>query len=333
MIKTNKCRKPCEKHKAINPATGRCVTKSYLKCIQRETCGELDHVYIDQMNKNDKNSERDMEQGLVPHVECYPRKLNIHTGYCKTPCKDGYAMNPATGGCVTLKYLKCLNAEDYDTDDDDDMIKDVIFTPTGLVTKSEMVLLPSFKDFIGTIPTISDIKTLFDTSSLTISDTAVMRGIFETSIKSQTMLLSGTYDRNDRKETCVSGKSSSHSDCGIKNISTEVSRSIVSATLSDSSLFTWSVHHGTGFDMNLVKIAVEMSKTGHVRLLVLTSEGLWRVLIPHMKSVSSIQSLEDYITTVTPKLEKIDNNSRTVAADIAQIGFNDIHISFAQYDK
>lgn len=262
---TGRCRKPCSKHQAINPTTGKCVSKTYLKCLNRETCGDLDLTYAEDMSLDDKNLERDLKQGLVDDPECFPRKRNIHTGYCKTPCQDGYAMNPRTGGCVTLEFLKCLDPEDYDTDDDDEMAAKILFTPTDISSKQLVVNLPAHDGSDRVVAFGNDtldrsIKTsdkLLSTSHVGVADTAVMRGIFESAVNAKgARTLAGTYDPAKRKLSCGRSDISSHAECGITTVSSSMNESLVSASLVDPSIFVWSVYIIT---VNLVENSLNVT--------------------------------------------------------------------------
>lgn len=180
---TGRCRKSCERHQARNPETGRCVTKNYLRQIQREPCGSSDKLLS--LAPYGKGSRKDYRDGLVPDPYCHPRKRNIYTGYCKTPCGAGRAINPATGNCVTLNYLRRLNPIDYDTDDDDEMTAQILFTPTPIgAYDNEVSKVAGFKS-----------------NMLTENDLTVMRAAAQSPYT-----LRGVYSPEDRKANCGASK-------------------------------------------------------------------------------------------------------------------------------
>lgn len=209
---TGRCRKPCERHQAINPATGRCVSKNYLRKLQRECHGEDDALYA----PYGKGSKKDYRDGLMPDPLCYPRKRNIYTGYCKTPCGTGRAINPANGNCVTLCYLRSLNPNDYDTDYDDESAADILFTPTDLSTPYDNNVTNNVEGF-----------TTFKGKTLTEMDLVILHAAYDVHAglgRTVRQYVVGAYSPDARKENCSevakSGfNDSNYSVCGLTDVS------------------------------------------------------------------------------------------------------------------
>lgn len=348
---TGRCKKPCSNHQAINPRTGRCVTKTYLKSLRRQTYGGADLTYVGSAAFSNPyfgatNSTRDARQGLVYDAACYPRKRNLLTGRCKTPCDYGYAINPATDRCVTKEYLRRLNPDDYDTDDDDDMVSRILFTPTDIGSHAIMVNLPDYmnsdslmiaagSDASASNASVKTDKQLLASSALSKADIGVMSGIFKSSAKdAKPSFLAGTYSPKLRKQSCGRTDISSHSECGIANIAKEIDETLMTATKSNADLFLWSVWHNNHFDPKLIDFAVEMSAQTHIRLLFLTEGGLWRVLIPHTEGDEAKTLLKTTWGMVKPLLENITMGAaRETSINISEFNASGLHISYATYGE
>lgn len=322
---TGYCRKPCARHQAINPDTGKCVTKNYLRRIQRESRGNCDRIYS-------LGSSRDYKDGLVADAACYPRKRNIYTGRCKTPCGPGRAINPKTGNCVTLRYLRMLNPEDYDTDGDDDMAARILFTPTDLCTK------PGIIDAYD--------KDGLKSSKITDNDLIVMKSVLEVQQKfagnNPTWLVYGVYNPAERKEACGSvltdeGKSS----CGLSNVYFNTAESVRDIIINiggvtASDVFLFAARTEKTIPPDVLRAVKEAALKTNVRLLFAGYYGVWRILVPRV--IGDTSGLDTSIQMVSARMKEANDSlsatdSRKLAHDIHEIlkDRNNMHLSFAPY--
>ena len=108
---------------------------------------------------------KDLRDMLVDDPDCWPRKRNLATGRCKTPCEPGYAINPRTGGCVTIEYL--ISIDLYDP---------------YLIEDEEDTMAANLKWFPSDVQTLAthdnaDMKRLIGNSTLGVADLKTLRGI------------------------------------------------------------------------------------------------------------------------------------------------------------
>lgn len=224
--------------------------------------GKFDRTYPDSRYDPDhksysryleNNSVRDTRQGVVVDPPCYPRKRNTHTGFCKAPCENGYAVNPRTGACVTKDYLRSLNYNDYDTDDDDLMLGAILSTPTGFSSN------------------------LHAESVITVKDTAVMRGIMQ---GAGGFSFSGTYDGPKRKKICDEGTTDRDAwgECGIKVMQEAgLDWTKLRHVPCGRQQFVWPTFLFCALSLDN---AIEASKHSKIRVLFLTVKIIRRVVIP-----------------------------------------------------
>lgn len=330
---TGRCRKPCERHQARNPETGKCVTKNYLRRIQRKSHGRYDK--LSSLTPYGRGSRNDYRDGLVPDPLCYPRKRNIHTGYCKTPCGHGRAINPATGNCVTLNYLLQLNPAFYDTDDDDEMTADILFTPTTLGTYENAVT--KMDGFTNTM--------------LTENDLAVMKAAYTHHP------LAGVYSPKERKN-CTPPKSSSSpwetsakSSCGLtitekahindseNNPAPALKQLICEGTDLKTDKYVFYTLSLFVIPSGLLKAIGEQAVVCPVKMLILTHHGVWRFLVPKPESEDEKRYLENSFNLISEVMNtyaaKGPFQPRKLANDVyEQIqNRNNIHVSFSPYPE
>ena len=340
---TGRCRKPCERHQAINPATGRCVSKNYLRKLQRECHGEDDALYA----PYGTGSKKDYRVGLVPDPLCYPRKRNIYTGYCKTPCGTGRAINPATGNCVTLRYLRSLNPNDYDTDYDDESAAEILFTPTDLSYDNNVTnSVEGFKRFKG--------------KTLTEMDLVILHAAYNVHTGLNLKHIVGAYSPDARKENCSEVAKSGFSDsnysvCGLTDVS-KVSKTGLSSNPSsiysqvwdvvskhaklDENVFVFVTHAAKTLKLDLMHELGEMAKLHSVRVVVANFYGVWRILIPKVETESQSLGLTLTIDMIDEKMRQYDSNLghinfRKLALDVHNVAKSrsDMHLSFAPYPE
>lgn len=328
---TGRCRKPCERHQAINPATGKCVSKNYLQKIRRQPCGPSDNVYS--VAPFGIGSKKDYRDGLVPDPLCFPRKRNIYTGYCKTPCGAGRAINPATGNCVTLRYLKMLHPNDYDTDDDDDMVAPILFTPTSITASGQ---------YDNEVSKLSGFKT----NLLTENDLTVMREAYRMG------KISGVYSPDARKENCKESQFSMEqpsmfSLCGladVKAMSTKgrsLQQLVMENTDLNKNIFVFETMHDTRTIETLVlNAAKRVARDAPVRLLLPNFYGVWRLLIPKVDTDESAEKLDTSTRLVVDAMREYEKslghiNSAKLANEVHEAvkARNDLHLSFAPYPE
>lgn len=257
---TGRCKAPCRADQAVNPDTGRCVTKTFLKAAHiRGDLGTSDYrsaLRDDGITRRDGRSRRsggprrltygardefsdlgdfnftefdykeprrygrlgysgysrgdnakDLRDMLVDDPDCYPRKRNLRTGYCKTPCDPGYAINPRTGGCVTIEFLISRDLYDplYIEDEEDPMAANLKWFPS--IVQSEA----SHDN--------ADMKTLLRSSELGVADLRTFRGIELAGTGPQIV---GNYSRGNRvnceQNVLRAIISSAQANCGFRNV-------------------------------------------------------------------------------------------------------------------
>lgn len=331
---TGRCRKPCERHQAINPATGRCVSKNYLNKIRRQPSGPCDNVYA----PYGRGSAKDFRDGMVPDPACWPRMRNVYTGYCKTPCGPGRAINPATGNCVTLRYLKMLHPNDYDTDDDDEMVAPILFTPTSITANGQ---------YANEVSKLSGFKT----NLLTENDIAVMKGVYQAANDN----VGGAYSPDARKENCKESAFSMadqgpFSLCGLSAVTTKTTYET-----KDGGYFAELVMANTDLSKNIfVFMTAVSSKTipegmldaanavaskAPVRMLIPNYYGVWRLLIPMVnaenkdKLDTSIRVVKDAMRHYSRSMGHISSAKIANEVHEAVKSRNDLHLSFAPYPE
>lgn len=329
---TGRCRKKCERHQAVNEATGRCVSKNYLRRVQRRCYGPSDKLCA----PYGTGSTKDYRDGLVPDAFCHPRKRNLYTGRCKTPCGPGRAINPATGNCVTLNYLSKLYPGDYDTDDDDDMTAHILFTPTDLSTglhDNKVTKTPGFHS-----------------DTLTENDLTVMKAVH------LHHPMAGEYNPGDRKDSACKppAKTSAFdgampSSCGLtlKNPYPQQSTEDEKATaltnmicqdvdmkINKFSFFTSTDQTVKDWVLQTISNAAE---TCPVRVLVTTYYGVWRFLVPqgeNEREMASILATSVLISEVMKKYDEMGHfDSRMLASEVFEAikARDNMHVSFAPF--
>lgn len=330
---TGRCRKPCARHQAINPATGRCVSKNYLNKIKRLPQGKSDNVYS--IAPYGTGCKKDYRDGLVPDPACFPRKRNIYTGYCKTPCGTGRAINPATGNCVTLRYLRMLNPNDYDTDDDDPMVAPILFTPTSITTSGQ---------YDNEVSKLSG----FETNLLTENDVTVMRGVYQVAKG----IVSGVYSPDKRKSNCKEAdfnkdKADTFTPCGLTDV--RVAADMASLMFNDlvqkntdlsTNTFVFATAVGAKtIPTDILNSARIAAQSVPVRLLVPNFYGVWRLLIPKV-AAEGIAKLTSSIGLVVQMFAGFENS--TLHIDSAKFAneihetvkpWDNLHLSFAPYPQ
>ena len=304
---TGRCKTPCKNHQAINPITGRCVSKTYLMLLHE--LGHIDDEELDLENdglgrshgmnsieetlflENDSlenhagEKKSDLRDGLVEDSSCYPRKRNLLTGKCKTPCESYMAINPATGQCVTKRYLRTLDFTLYDVDEDDTMAANILFTPS---------VDQSVKS-----TTSKDLKKLITTSAITIADARTLRGVFLGSQAKEESLV-GIYNHSKRSGCDTSAwksvLTSNLGKCGIVSPQ-KFSNDTLLTTIQDSgNNFTW-VTGGSAIDVLGYLSAKVNSLPYDLRLLIINETGILRLLVPKNVNVyytrETLENLKD----------------------------------------
>jgi len=212
-------------------------------------------------------NKSDLRDGLVEDPECYPRKRNLLTGMCKTPCEAYSAINPATGRCVTKAYLRTLDFNFYDEDEECAMAANILFSP-------------SIDQSIDATSS-EDLKRLIKTSAVTVADARVLRGIY---LGSQDKPLVGIYDHKKRIR-CEKGYlenvfTSKIGQCGIISPEEFSVDNLVNKINNDV---------GKGFIWVTGKSSLEVIQeldrkvntlSSDLRLLIINDTGILRLLVP-----------------------------------------------------
>lgn len=325
---TGRCKAPCRADQAINPNTGRCVTKTYLEALHiRGDLGTSDYraaLRDDGITRRDGRSrrsggpvrrprrltnrdqfgfnklgdfdysdfeykavtpyrargysdnERDLRDLLVDDPDCYPRKLNLLTGRCKTPCPPGYAMSPKTQRCVTIEYLLSQNPDFYIEDGDDWMAESIKWYPSTVQTLANH--------------TDANLKKLVNDSRLTVSDLKVMSGI-EAVMTGHGVMLVGNYRHGQRKaceESLVrSLVTSKVAQCGLRNVEhftgleedgqLLVNHKIRNAGEDYTFIFSRKVFGSDGLQQILEMV---YGQTITAKFAIIESHGVWRIICP-----------------------------------------------------
>lgn len=259
---TGRCKAPCRADQAVNPDTGKCVTKTFLKAAHiRGDLGTSEYrsaLRDDGITRRDGRSRRsggprrlsygtrdelseylgedvdftefdykeprrygrlgysgysrrdnakDLRDMLVDDPDCYPRKRNLRTGRCKTPCPPGYAINPETLQCVTIEYLISIDLYDpwYEEDEEDYMAANLKWFPSTIQSEAAH--------------DNADMKTLIRSSELGVGDLRTLRGIELAGTGPQ---LVGIYSRGSRVK-CEQNVlraiiTSAQANCGLRNV-------------------------------------------------------------------------------------------------------------------
>lgn len=294
---TGHCRKPCANHQAINPATGRCVTKNYLRKIQRGCYGPSDTIYRGSL------SGKDYRDGLVPDRSCYPRKRNIYTGHCKTPCGRGRAINPRTGNCVTLSYLRSLNPCDYDTDDDDLMTADILFTPTDLATGHGIVHASYDNE-------VTKRGTGFSSNQLRENDLTIMASAYNSAKETNRQQLSGAYSSEARRDNCSEKKkfnAEMFTECGLREVGSNFDDLVRKFNNLNENVFVFHVDTSSqlGTNMDILGKLIDAAKNNPVRVLIPDYYGVWRWLIPKTADDAQLHSLEATMHLIIEKVNAL----------------------------
>lgn len=327
---TGRCRKSCESHQARNPETGRCVTRNYLRKLRRQSYGADDMIYA----PYGMGSVKDFRDGLVPDPDCYPRKRNIYTGRCKTPCGPGYAMDGPTGRCVTLGHLRTLDPFHYHIDGDDYDTAHILFTPTDLATGGG-IIMPYDNDV-----TSKRGFTRFSNSTITENDVVVLRAAYNVSSGTSARIV-GAYSPDKRKANCSQVLKSGFNDtnfslCGLTNVSinSDIADLVGRNANLQQNVFVFVTHEHKTLQLPLLLEIGAIAGSHPVRVLVANFYGVWRILIP--KS-STPHSLKNTIMLIDEKMKKYDSsthiNSRQLALEVHQVckQRQDLHVSFAPY--
>ena len=237
------------------------------------------------MKNHAGEKKSDLRDGLVEDSSCYPRKRNLLTGKCKTPCESYMAINPATGQCVTKRYLRTLDFTLYDVDEDDTMAANILFTPS---------VDQSVKS-----TTSKDLKKLITTSAITIADARTLRGVFLGSQAKEESLV-GIYNHSKRSGCDTSAwksvLTSNLGKCGIVSPQ-KFSNDTLLTTIQDSgNNFTW-VTGGSAIDVLGYLSAKVNSLPYDLRLLIINETGILRLLVPKNVNVyytrETLENLKD----------------------------------------
>ena len=318
--RTGRCKKPCARHEAVNPATGRCVTKSYLKSLRwRGYDSDDEFSYFGYKPYSD-----DLDDGLVSDSSCKPpKKLNIFTGKCKTPCGPHRMRSPRTGQCVTKRFLRSLDYNMYDTDDDDYLLSETLFYPRM-----------SYIDMIARSNGKKKLTELVQESGLTVNDITVMLQV-KIGAEMGRLNLYGVYDRKSRMlcdESTIHNfvkDLTSGSKCGLsmlKSISEPNYIDLINNTLKEAArrdnAFAFICFPDTINLFNDYFIwTTRAAKEGvNAKLLVLGRDGIWQILVPKNSDVT----IPVFPTSLDPEelAKHIVDNSR-----------GDLSVAFHRFNK
>ena len=319
---TGRCKTPCKNHQAINPITRKCVSKTYLISLhelgyisddeldlENDGVGRYYEVDHEKHEKHEKYVEEDTEEkrksdlrdGLVDDIDCYPRKLNILTGKCKAPCESHKAINPATGQCVTKRYLRTLDFNLYDEDEEDMMAANIMF-------------VPSVDQSIKAAGNNVNLIKLIRGSVLTVADIRTMRGIYLGSKEMNNGPLFGIYSPKKRfgceNNYLKNVLTPASQKCGIispgKYDSNEVKDMIEMA----GDNFTWV----TG--LSVIEVLKDVSTTlknlpKDLRLLIVNDTGILRLVVPKLSVIDIAPGfLENNLQILSQEnLQKTNENS------------------------
>lgn len=303
---TGRCKTPCKNHQAINPRTGRCVTKTYLESLHAygDISGEELIESYDDDGVYSRNEVVDMEDGYLPRslisyprsllsypasylgyeskalsnyrdglvddASCYPRKRNLLTGRCKKACEAHQAINPRTGQCVTKSYLMSLDYNLYDVNEEDMMAANLLFSPT--IDQSADT-------------NVSDLRKLVMSSALNVADVRTVRGIYLATAETKKVV--GHYSPKKRvscDNSAISASlSSGTAQCGILNVSPVQSLGIIYEKVEYArGDFSWI----TGYSFEEVASFLTGPVPKDARILVIGGKSVWLILVPKGESLS-----------------------------------------------
>lgn len=333
--KTGRCKTPCARHQAVNPATGRCVSKSYLRSLHWYDYDEeegLEDLYGYGYNLLGEELD-DLADGLVADSSCKPpTKLNLLTGKCKTPCGPFKVINPETGQCVTKKHMRSLNYNLYDADLDDYMLADRLFFP--YMSHIDLIARKFGNDYLTELNKLT---------GLTDNDMVVMFSI-RNSIDNSTSYfgqnkpaLVGIYDRILRKKcenfSIVKAMTDKLGECGVtsvKNVNStalagqkksreEVMKEALLEAGKKSNTYAFFCQGGLRqLDIGLINIMKEVAKSGSdAKVLHVCDQGVWKIIIPKNEDVQ-IQLIPD-----KPTEAEIAKNITEVYGGKLIVGFYD----------
>lgn len=316
--KTGRCKKPCARHEAVNPATGKCVSKSYLRSL---------HWYYDS-DEDEFEEYDDLADGLVPDSSCKaPTKLNIFTGKCRTPCGPHRMINPSTGQCVTKAYLRSLDYELYDSDEDDYLLSERLFYPR--MSRIGLIARLFGKNYLAELVRL----TALTNNDMTVME-SIKKGIVDTLDKPA---LVGVYDGLLRKkcETFTLSKliNTKLGECGVSsvyNYSTPPAGKTPEGIMKDalveahkkSSAYSFICVPGTALpDMVYIERMKKASSAGYnAKMLVICDQGVWNIIIPKYSA---------------PKLESFPTGlpDKDAAKKISEDSEGEIVVTFHDFDK
>lgn len=88
-----------------------------------------------------------------------------------------------------------------------------------------------------------------------------------------------------------------------------------------------------GFDFQSLERAAHVAERTHVRMLSLTGDGVWRMLI-HRAGPKEFVALQQSLAAIRPVLTRVRlGHPREHAAALAEVSVPGLHLSFAPYDK
>ena len=314
---TGRCKTPCKNHQAINPITGRCVTKTYLIALH-----ELGYISDDELDlendgvgrshgmnsieetvfmEEDSKTKSDLRDGLVEDLDCYPRKRNLLTGRCKSPCESHMAINPSTGQCVTKRYLRTLDFSLYDEDEECTMAANIMF-------------VPSVDQSIKAAGENQALKNLIKTSVLTVADLRTMRGIYLGSKELTQGPLFGIYSHSKRVGCETSYLQNVFTPeikkCGIIDPEKYNPNEFVDMMSSAGNNFTW-VTGASALDV-LTDLNTKVNELPNdLRLLIVNDTGILRVLIPKLSKIEFVPGfLDANLKVVSDETLNLTNNGK-----------------------
>ena len=282
---TGRCKKPCARHQEVNPDTGKCVSKSYLRSVKwRGYDSDDDFSYLGYKPYSDLTYS-DLNDKLVYDPGCKPpQMLNLRTGRCKTPCGPHQVVNKYTGKCVSRKHMRSVDYNMYDTDDDDYMLSETLFFPRM-----------SYIDRLASIYGKTDLRDLNNETALTLNDMRVMEQlkIGNDEITEQKSLC-GVYDCMNRLKcatSTVQGLISSltkSSQCGLskldhlnkENSADTMHRLLIEAD-KNTNAFAFVCSKKNYFINFYYDVALKAAKQGkNAKLLAVIPGGVWQIIIP-----------------------------------------------------
>ena len=225
---------------------------------------------------------KDLRDMLVDDPDCWPRKRNLLTGRCKTPCEPGYAINPRTGGCVTIEYLMSIDLYDpyLIEDEEDSMAANLKWFPTIVQSEARH--------------NNADMKTLLRGSELGVGDLRTLRGIELAGTGPQ---LVGNYSKGVRQRCEQSVLraiiSSAQANCGLRNVEQvgvqppnpprtldQVVTDKVNASNGDYTFVTGVQVNVQTLDM-IFAAHLAQNPVRDTRLALIDREGVFKVVIRH----------------------------------------------------